>query len=124
MTSIKQILVVEDELLLQDAYRLVLTAGGYQVHTANNGMEGLKQLKTVRPDLILLDIFMPIMDGREFLRNVDLNDYPGTKVIVYTNLSDRQTQEEMEGLGAVDFILKSSMTPSDLLGVVIRHLST
>ena len=117
------ILVVEDEITLQEVYKLVLTAGGYHVVTASNGIEGLAKLKALRPNLILLDIFMPKMDGREFLRNVDLDEYPDTKVIVYSNLSDKQTQHEMRELGAHDFIVKSSMTPSDLLAVVAQHLA-
>ncbi len=124
MTVAKRILVIEDEIILQDVYKLVLTSGGYAVHVASNGIEGLKKLKSVQPDLILLDIFMPLMDGKEFLRNVDLSEYPDTKIIVYTNLSDKQTQIEMRQLGAHDFIVKSSMTPSDLLAVVARHIGT
>ena len=118
----KHILVIEDEQVLQDVYRMVLASAGYVVHVANNGLEGLRKLKAIQPDLILLDIFMPQMDGREFLRNVDLADYPGVKVIVYTNLSDRQTEAEMMELGAHDFVLKSSMTPSDLIRIVKEHL--
>ena len=114
----KSILVVEDEKVLQDVYKLVLTSYGYTVHTANNGAEGLRQLAAVKPDIVLLDIFMPVMDGKEFLRNLDTNDYPKTKIIVYTNLSDNQTEAEMLGLGACRFVLKSSMTPRDLIALI------
>lgn len=117
-----KILIVEDEAVLQDVFRMVLERGGYEVETANNGLDGIQHLKSFQPDLVLLDIFMPVMDGREFLRNVDLSDYPNTKVIVYSNLSDQQTETELRELGAHDFILKSSMTPSDLLALVGRHL--
>jgi CheY-like chemotaxis protein len=120
----KHILVIEDEIVLQDVYKLVLTSGGYTVRVAGNGVEGLKMLRLHQPDLILLDIFMPLMDGKEFLRNVDLAVYPDTKVIVYTNLSDKQTEAEVRELGAHDFIVKASMTPADLLSVVGRHLSS
>ena len=69
-------------------------------------------------------MFMPVMDGKEFLRNFDSNIYPKTKVVVYTNLFDKATRQEMLELGASDFILKSSMTPNDLLELVDSHLST
>ena len=114
----KSILVVEDEKVLQDAYKMVLTFKGYTVHTANNGAEGLTQLAATKPDVVLLDIFMPFMDGKEFLRNMDTNDYPHTKIIVYTNLSDSETEAEMLGLGAYRLVLKSSMTPKDLLALI------
>lgn len=124
MSKPKRILIVEDELILQDVYKLVLTTHGYKVDTANNGLEGLSHIKNIRPDLILLDMFMPVMDGKEFLRNFDSNIYPKTKVVVYTNLFDKATRQEMLELGASDFILKSSMTPNDLLELVDSHLST
>ncbi len=59
MSSPKTVLIVEDEQVLQDVYKLVLTSGGYTLHTASNGVEGLEKIKQVKPDLVLLDIFMP-----------------------------------------------------------------
>lgn len=115
------ILIVEDEIVLQDVYKLILSSAGHTVHTASDGVEGLKKISSVRPDVLLLDIFMPRMDGKEFLRNVDLADYPNTRVIVYSNLSDKATEEEVLGLGAHDFVLKSSMTPNDLLDLVKKR---
>lgn len=122
MNSAKKILIVEDEIVLQDVYKLILKTGGYDVHTANNGAEGLKKLVAVKPDLLLLDIFMPVMDGKELLRNVDKDDYPELCVIVYSNLHDKATEQEMLGLGADEFILKSSLTPNDLLDLVGQRL--
>lgn len=119
----KVILIIEDEKVLQDVYKIVLSSKGYQVHTANNGVEGLEQLKSVVPDMVLLDIFMPVMDGKEFMRNIDLNDYPNLKIVVYSNLYDVGTQEEMLGLGAKRFILKSSMAPHDLVTLAEEMVS-
>jgi CheY-like chemotaxis protein len=114
----KRILIVEDEIVLQDVYKLVLTKHGYQVFTANNGLEGLTKLKESQADLVLLDFFMPQMDGREFLRNFANDEYPTTKIIVYTNLSDNKTETEMLELGADRFVLKSNLTPKDLTDLV------
>ena len=122
MSNAKTVLVVEDELVLQDVYKLILETGDYQVHTANNGVEGLQKIKAIKPDLVLLDIFMPVMDGKELMRNIDLSEYPDMKVIVYSNLSDKVTESEMLELGAHDFILKSSLTPNDLLSTVSGYL--
>lgn len=122
MNKTKRVLIIEDEEVLRDVFKIVIESGGYEVSTASNGINGIEQLKTFKPDLLLLDIFMPVMDGREFLRNVDLGEYPDLKVIVYSNLSDQQTENEMFQLGAHEFVLKSSMTPSDLLALVNRHL--
>ena len=115
------VLIVEDEILLQDVYKLVLLSKGYTVHTANNGKEGIIQLKAHVPDVVLLDIFMPVMDGKEFLNNVDIDAYPATKFIVYSNLSDASIEREMLELGADKVILKSSMAPRDLVLLVSQY---
>lgn len=114
----KTILIIEDEIILQDVYKLVLSVKGYEVYTANNGLEGLQKLKETKPDMVLLDLFMPVMDGKEFMRNFDTKDYPKTKIVVYTNHSDSETEAELLGLGASKYILKSSMAPRDLLAMV------
>lgn len=121
MTSAKKVLIVEDEKILQDVYKLILSSGGYDVYTANDGEEGIRTIKSVRPDIVLLDIFMPKMDGKELLRNIDLSDYPDMHVVVYSNLSDKATEAEVLSLGAHDFVLKSSMTPNDLLELIKRQ---
>ncbi len=123
MSKNKSVLIVEDEPSLQDAFRLVIESGGYEVYTAYNGLVGIEMIKSKKPNLVLLDIFMPVMDGRELLRNIDLEEYPNTTVIVYSNLSDQQTETEMLELGAHEFILKSSMTPRDLLDLVKKNLN-
>ena len=66
------ILVVEDEHMLQEAYRHVLTFKGYPVHTASNGLEGLEQLRKVKPDIVLLDVLMPQLDGIGFLKKAEV----------------------------------------------------
>lgn len=114
----KVVLIVEDEKVLQDVYKLVLSSKGFDVHTADNGFDGLQKLKVVNPDLVLLDIFMPIMDGKEFMRNIDIANYPDTKIVVFSNLSDVETQKEMLDLGAKKFVLKSTMAPQDLVTLV------
>lgn len=119
--SSMSILIVEDELLLQDVYKLVLSVKGYTVHTASNGKEGLVQLKQHTPDVVLLDIFMPVMDGKEFLRQTDTAEYPDTTFIVYSNLSDVNIEADMLALGADKVILKSSLAPKDLIALVSEY---
>lgn len=114
----KTVLIIEDEKTLQDVYKLILSSQGYTVYTANNGLEGIGSLKKYKPDIVLLDIYMPIMGGKELLRNIDMEDYPGTKVIVYSNLSDFDTESEVLRNGATKFVLKSSMSPKDLTQLI------
>lgn len=119
----RSVLIIEDEIVLQDVYKLVLTSQGYKVYTANNGRDGINQLKRYLPPVVLIDIFMPVMDGKEFLRNIDTCEYPDTKFIVYSNLTDDSVQQEMLELGADKVILKSTMTPRDLIELVTQYIN-
>lgn len=121
MSSSLSILIVEDDKVLQEVYAMILSSAGHQVYTADNGAEGLVLLKRHRPNLILLDLFMPVLDGKEFLRNFDKREYKDISIIVYSNLSDSKVQQEMIDLGADRYILKSSLTPDDLLSMVIEY---
>ena len=114
-----KILIIEDELMLQEAYRHVLTFKGYAVSVADNGLEGLERLAEVEPDVILLDVLMPQLDGIGFLRQADIrHNYPATRVIACTNLSDQTTAEQMAAYGADAQVLKSDLSPAQLVEVV------
>ncbi len=119
----KCILIVEDEIVLRDVYEMILaTNEDYDIVTANNGLEGFEQLRKHKPDIILLDLFMPVMDGFSFLQNYDEQEFPSTKIIVYSNMSDTSAREEAYSLGAHDFILKSDFNPKQLLEFIEKTL--
>lgn len=92
MTDIKKIiLVVEDEEPLRMVLRDVLTVEGYGILEAKNGIEGLELALKEHPDLVLLDILMPKMDGLEMLKNLRADEWGRrVPVIVLTNLSDNE----------------------------------
>lgn len=122
MTKKPIILVVEDEPMLQEAYRHVLQFKGYNVHVASNGIEGLEQLAKVKPNIILLDVLMPQLDGIGFLERANIKkSHPSIKVVACTNLSDSETREKMLSLGADRQVLKSDLSPSQLV-VLIEEL--
>lgn len=109
------VLIVEDDTILREAYAMVLEFNGFSVTTAANGQLALDSLTNHLPDLILLDLLMPIMGGKEFLEKSDiLTKYPNTKIIVYSNISDRETIDYLLTIGVHEHILKSSMSPNDL----------
>lgn len=116
------ILIVEDDPDLQSVYDLILSMQGYHVMTAVNGIKALEAVAKRPPDVILLDVMMPQMDGKDFLRNLDTSKYPPMRIIVSSNLSDQATIDEMLSLGAHDHILKSNITPNALIELVEHHL--
>ncbi|HVA11588.1 MAG TPA: response regulator, partial [Candidatus Dormibacteraeota bacterium] len=95
-----------------------LSSQGHKVRSAQNGIDGLKKLKEEKPDIVLLDIFMPLMDGREFLRNFNAAEYPLTKIFVLSNVSNKETEQEVLANGAKLFLLKAELSPLDLVRVV------
>lgn len=122
----KKILVVEDDPFIVDIYRTKLSQSGFEVEAAFNGLEATNKLRDDerKPDMILLDIMMPYMDGLEVLSGIK-ND-PATRdipVIMLTNLSQREQIDEAMGLGAVDFLIKSHFTPSEVLEKINAHLN-
>lgn len=117
------VMVVEDEKPLRDVYGIILRHGGYEVCEASNGEEALKKFNDYTPKLILLDIFMPVMDGEQFLKGLDLSKYPDTKVVVCSNTADKELIDRMLNLGAEKVITKASLAPSDLLALAAPYFS-
>lgn len=117
------ILVVEDDKDLNNAYKVILESEGHAVEAAFNGQEALKKLKTFTPDLILLDLLMPIMGGLEFLQHYDLiNAHPNVKVLIFTNMENSPEVTEAYDLGAHRCIIKSWTAPQNLARVIADTL--
>lgn len=104
----KKILIVEDERTLLKALDIKLSKDGYQVQKAVNGKQGLEMFRKEHPDLILLDIIMPEMDGLIMLKKLR-KDKKGKNVpvIVITNLSDDEKESELAKNGVSDYLIKS-----------------
>jgi DNA-binding NarL/FixJ family response regulator len=114
-----KVLIVEDEDILRKAYVSVFTMEKFSVDEAENGQVAIEKIKKIQPDIVILDILMPVMDGLEFLQQIKLpQHFPKTKVLVLSNLSDKKTIEEAIKLGATKHVIKSSMSPSQLIRTV------
>ena len=100
----KKVLVIDDEEHLTSLVKAYLVKDGYQVTIANNGREGLDAARRVHPDLIILDIMMPEMDGYEFIRLLRVDS--DTPVIFLTAKVDEQERVLGLELGADDYIVK------------------
>lgn len=111
------VLVVDDEQSIVGFVRLVLEDEGFRVSTASNGVEGLACLDSVSPDIILLDLTMPVMDGWEFVRRLQERGI-GTPVIVMT--AGYRANLEAQRNGAAGFLGKP-FDIEELLGVLREH---
>lgn len=113
------ILVVEDDASLNDAYKTILTAAGYATRTAFNGEEALALTKEQDPDIIFLDLRMPVLDGIGFLRAYKpKTDHPDVKIIVFSNYDMQQEVDEAYELGAERYVLKAWASPKELIKIV------
>lgn len=113
-----RVLIVEDDRDLNTAYQIILKKAGYEVGSALNGKEALERVSSFRPDLILLDLLMPIMGGLEFLQNYNLEQHPGVKVLIFTNMENSPEVNEAYDLGATRCIVKSWTAPQSLAKVI------
>lgn len=114
-----KVLIIEDDAILQGAYTTVLTMEGFTVDSAPDGQEGLRKAQADEPDIILLDMLMPNMNGIDFLKMYDLkNKHPNTKVIVFSNISIPESMKEAMQLGAVKYLTKASFTPKEMVATI------
>ncbi|MBO7274839.1 MAG: response regulator transcription factor [Clostridia bacterium] len=100
----KTILIVEDESNIRELLRMYLEQEGYTVESAQNGSEGLRTFKRVHPDLVLLDLMMPVMDGNQMIR--ELRTFSKTPVIMLTAKGEMMDKVAGLELGADDYITK------------------
>ncbi len=114
-----KILIVEDEAMLREVYATLFNMEKYEVAEAINGKDALGKLKKFKPDVVVLDVLMPVMGGIEFLEKVKIKkEYPALKILVLSNLSDAKTLQTIMGLGATKFLLKASLSPAQLVAAV------
>jgi DNA-binding response OmpR family regulator len=114
-----KILLVDDEQSIQLTYRQELEEEGYEVHSALTGNDALRKLEIVSPDLVILDISMPGMNGIDVLRKIkEVN--PQTKVILSS--AHHEYKQDLSAWASDDFVVKSADI-ADLKAAVRRHLS-
>ena len=119
MTKSPVILIVEDDGALNEAYKTILESANYTVRTAFNGEEALKVAAEQKPDLIFLDLRMPVMDGIGFLKEYEpKKNNPDAHIIVFSNYDMQAEVDEAYELGAERYVLKALAAPNDLLKIV------
>lgn len=110
----RKILIVDDESVIADAIGFALTKEGYEVETAYDGLAGLKKIKEFKPDIIILDVMMPIMDGFEVIGNIE--DRSNMGIIMLTARGGVEDRIKGLEMGADDYISK----PFDIREIIAR----
>lgn len=118
-----RIVYIEDEPFFAGTMSRLLTEAGYTTALADDGEKGLALVEKEKPDLVLLDLVLPKLDGKEVLKKLKAD--PATKdiaVIVLSNLSAEADQREVEQLGAAGFFVKAMTLPSVVVDAVRKRL--
>lgn len=115
------VLIIDDEPALQQAMKIALKNEGYDLHLADNGQKGLEIFHAVHPELIFLDLRMPVMDGYEFLKSIDVTADSPFAVIIITGHGDDAEIEQCYKLG-IDFFLKKPLSLMETCGLARRCL--
>ncbi len=119
------ILIIEDEPILQKALSVALQQAGYEIKSALEGETGLKLAKEIKPNLILLDLILPKMDGFEILSLCKLKKDESAKdipVIILTNLESSQDIERALVLGAKTYLVKANYDLKDVIQKVKENI--
>ena len=120
-----KVLVVDDEPMVVKALTEKLSKAGFLVFAAYNGEEALLKVKKIKPDLILLDIIMPKLDGISVLKRLKASPKTmGIPVIILTNLYDDKKISEVLRTGNTDYLIKVEFTLNDIVGLVRKKLKT
>jgi len=112
----KKILIVEDEAALLYALKARLTVDGFSISTVDSGEKALEALKKEKPDLIVLDIILPKMDGYDFLKKIKKEKkYKDIPVVIMSNLNKKENIEKGLKLGAKDYLIKTEFKLDDFI---------
>jgi len=119
----KKILLIEDEEIVIDVLRKKLKKEGYDVLVAKNGEEGLKLIKELKPDMVLLDVVMPKMGGFEVLeimsKDEELRKIP---VVIISNSGQPVELDRAKALGVKDWLIKTEFDPQEVLDKVVKQI--
>lgn len=116
MTKKIHVLLVEDDVFLSGIYQKKFEMEGYKVSLADNGEKALVEVKSKKPDIVMLDILLPKLDGFAVLSKMkvdhEVKDIP---VILLTNLGQKDDVEKGLQMGAVDYLIKAHFKPSEVV---------
>lgn len=119
-----KILIIDDDLVLLKLYSTRLAADNHEVKTATNGEEGLEVINSFLPDLVIIDLLMPKMNGFELIKAI--NQKPQLKnipKIVFSSVASSEQIERLKEMGVTDYLNKIDTTPTQLVELINNRLS-
>jgi len=112
----KKILVIEDDKFLRELITRKLSDDGFVTVEARDGEEGIKKVKEEKPDLVLLDLILPSIDGFEVLSQIKKDEnLKSIPIIILSNLGQKEEVEKGLKMGAVDYLIKAHFTPGEII---------
>lgn len=115
MSTKVKVAIIEDDIAIVQMYRTKFESEGYNVETAGDGIIGLELIESFSPDIILLDLMMPNMDGLDMLQRLrGTTEGKKARVVVLTNMGDTETATKVYKMAADDYIVKAEMTPKQV----------
>lgn len=119
----KKIVLAEDDKFYSKVYKHALEQEGFTVILAMDGEEAISKIKSVKPDLVLLDLIMPKKNGFEVLEDVNEDEtLSKIPIVILSNLGQTSDVEKGKGLGAVDYVIKSDKSLADVIAKVKEHI--
>ena len=119
----KKILIVEDEEIMVSLLQKKLIKEGYEISVARDGDEGIRAIKEVKPNLILLDIIMPKMGGFEVMEEMNKNkELKKIPVVVISNSGQPVELDRAQKLGAKDWLIKTEFDPQEVIDKVVKQI--
>ena len=120
----KKIAIVEDDIAISQMYRMKFEVEGYEVETAENGKAGVALVQEFHPDIVLMDLMMPEMNGDEALQQIRAEEWgKDLKVIILTNLGRQEAPAQLNELNVSAYVVKAEMTPKQVAELVEKTLS-
>jgi DNA-binding response OmpR family regulator len=112
----RKILLVEDDSMIVEMYKLRFEEEGFEVTVTEKGSEAIELANSLKPDIILLDIILPEVDGFNILQSLKSEEKTKSlPILMLTNLAQESDKEKAISMGANDYLVKSQHTPSDVL---------
>jgi DNA-binding response OmpR family regulator len=119
-----KILFIEDDPLINKIYSTRLKTDGHEVFTAENGEEGLKIAMDNNPDIVILDVMMPRVDGFEVLEKLREDERFKLKpIIMYSNLNNEEEIKRAKQMGVTEFVIKANLSPTQMVEKIKQYIN-